>query len=181
MRKTIWFDLERSEAYLPWRVYHFSARQIAGFTVAIVVIIIISAFVDGRAIGPYLTAALYTAVLLPFGLKLSSYLLSPNPVGVSPEAMVASGWWRPRRINWSEVRALVHTHTMLGSMAPIDRNLIVIMKDNRKTRVFLPVLSNEEMSYLVTILRDIAGRHGFEFVLDHTDEGQKRARELGAI
>jgi|GEM_PF-4004727 len=149
-----------------------------------VVLIVIAAVVDGRELTPYLVTALIAAIFTPLFFMLVSYLETSGPfstpIGVGPDAMMAPTWWRPHYVEWSHVQALIHTHSAMGSFAPIDRNLVVIAKDGQRTRLFLPVISKEELACLLTILRTIADRHGFEFVLDHTDEGQKRARELGA-
>ncbi|MFC6486809.1 hypothetical protein [Nitratireductor sp. GCM10026969] len=145
-------------------------------------LIVVAGVVDRRELTPYLIVALAVAVIAPLVLVLASYIMAAlnSPIGIGPNAMVAPGWWRRHYVEWSEVRALIHTHSMVGSFAPIDRNLIVLTKDNRRIRLFLPAISKEELAQLLAILRDIADRHGFELVLDHTEEGQKRSQELGA-
>jgi len=184
MRNEIWFDLERREAVIPWREYSLTARRIAGAALAFVLLIGATAVVDGRELAPTFIAAAPVAAFALLSFVVLNYLLIAGPfrtaIGISPKAMAAPTWFRPHYVEWPEVRALICIHSLLGSLAPIDRNLIVVTKDHRKTRLFLPVISNTEMTQLVTILRDIADENGFELILDNTEEGRKRARQLGA-
>ncbi|MEF2547793.1 hypothetical protein VQ045_11540 [Aurantimonas sp. E1-2-R+4] len=185
MPKEAWFDLERHEAVIPWPKFILSFRQIGGFTAAMVGLILIAAVVDGRELTPYLKAVLYVAVLVPLGLMLvrtlGKYTDFNTPVGISPTAMAARGWLSGIYFEWSEVRALVYRPPMIaGRYEPPTSELFVILKDDRRDRVRLPCLRPDDVGQLVAILNAIARRHGFELVVGHTEDGDKRARQLGA-
>ncbi|MCQ8784163.1 hypothetical protein [Mangrovibrevibacter kandeliae] len=177
------FDVEKNEAVIR-RANVLSMPRIIGFTAALAGLVCVAGLVDGGEIARYARAAFWVGVLVPLVL-LPLHLMERDPrinasIGIGPTGMAQSDLWSATFVEWTDVRVLILQPPMLyGRYGPALSALVAFTRDGRRQKIVLPPLDGQGPRQLLTILQAITARHGIEFVMAHTDEGDRRARQLG--
>ncbi|QYO76514.1 hypothetical protein [Devosia salina] len=172
------FDTAALTAFLPWRSYHFSIRNIIVWTGIIALLVTLSWYVeDGGhrfSFGLAMVLLLVPAVLLFY--RRSSYRGSwlIYPVGMDRDGIVGPGMWGTLYVPWSDVKAVA---TVVGSIGggyrPIEDNLLIVRQRGGASRIPLPELTASEFEQFLVVLEGLSRLHRFRLVLGHTPEGQR--------
>lgn len=183
-QQSIYLDTDTCQAILPWREYKFPVWWIWAVTCLFSLLIALLSLSEPDRASDYLVAAGGVAIVLPvllFGFRFLFHKWLKAVIVVIDKDRFAGAnayWWTPFQGNWSEITTIAHVHSMLGrSFRPIECNLLLFGRNGR-ARMSLPPLNESERLAFFEILTKIARRHRIELVFDHTDEGNRRIREL---
>lgn len=161
MAEQPYFDIERGEAVVPWRVA-FPRWAAYAFAGVFWVLIILGAVL---AKWPVATIAIIAFCLIfPFPKFVNRWMerrMAPEPLGIGQDEMVGvTTVGGAGHVQWAEV-AEVKLQGLSSEGGEPTRHLLVRLKDGGGARFDLPPMSEDEFGQLWAVLEAVAGRHGF--------------------
>ena len=173
------FDSNALTAYMPWRSYFFSKRNIIVWTAIFAFLVLLAWVVEGRgapkfAFGFAMILLLVPAILLFF--RRSSYRGSwlIYPVGMDREGIVGPGLWGTLYVPWCDVTTVaVAIGIVGGDYRPIEDNLLIYRKGRFVSRIPFPELTAEEYEQFLVVLDGLSRLHRFRLIPGHTPGGQR--------
>lgn len=177
------FDPVALTALIPFRRYPVSVLHALAAPIVVTAIVAACIWLSGRfTLEQAVPAAMIVLISLLVGSLVARYWWNNrwDSFALDVRGIASPGIFGPEYYEWKDLKAVAHVQSVLGrAPGPHEFNLVVFPRARMMpVRLSLPFLDGDERAELFSILQALAKRHAFDFIIEHTPEGQRSLKRL---